>query len=135
MMVYRPARQNSTNRDPVGIDVAVRQDKELVPIIGSLFSLSTNGINSIFECRGFFIVLIGDVCKIFQIFSKMRDGSLSKTMYVSLFFPSQSKINSGFCSKFNCIPMKLLYFVKWHSARASKSAKIVLSKSILDVKN
>ena len=41
----------------------------------------------------------------------------------------------GFCSKINCIQMKLLYFVNWHSARASKSAKIVLSKSIFYVKN
>ena len=36
----------------------------------------------------------------------------------------------GFCSKINCIQMKLLYFVNWHSARASKCAKIALSKSI-----
>ena len=41
----------------------------------------------------------------------------------------------GFCSKINCIQMKLLYFVNWHSARASKSAKIVLSKPIFYVKN
>ena len=41
----------------------------------------------------------------------------------------------GFCSKINCIQMKLLYFVNWHSVRASKRAKIVLSKSIFDVKN
>ena len=40
-----------------------------------------------------------------------------------------------FCSKINCIQMKLLYFVNWHSARASKSAKIVLSKAIFYVKN
>ena len=40
----------------------------------------------------------------------------------------------GFCSKINCIQMKLLYFENWHSARASKSAKIVLSKSIFYVK-
>ena len=30
----------------------------------------------------------------------------------------------GFCSKINCIQMKLLYFVNWYSARASKSTKI-----------
>ena len=41
----------------------------------------------------------------------------------------------GFCSKINCIQMKLLYFVNWHSARASKSAKMVLTKSIFYVKN
>ena len=35
----------------------------------------------------------------------------------------------GFCSKINCIQMKLLYFINRYSARASKSAKIVLSKS------
>ena len=41
----------------------------------------------------------------------------------------------GFCSKINRIQMRLLYFVNWHSVRASKSAKIVLSKSIFYVKN
>ena len=40
----------------------------------------------------------------------------------------------GFCSKINCIQMKLLYFVNWHSDRASKSAKIILSKSIFYIK-
>ena len=29
MMVYGPASQNSTNRDPFGADVAVRQDDDL----------------------------------------------------------------------------------------------------------
>ena len=41
----------------------------------------------------------------------------------------------GCCAKINFIQMKLLYLVNWHSARASKSAKIVLSKSIFYVKN
>ena len=41
----------------------------------------------------------------------------------------------GFCTKINSSQMKLLYFVNWHSARVSKSAKIVLSKSIFFVKN
>ena len=89
-MVYCPARQNSTNRDPLGTDIAVGQDKKLVPIIGSLFSLSTNGINSIFECRGFFIVLIGDVCKYFQIFSWDRMVYYHKLCLIN-FFPQQFK--------------------------------------------
>ena len=41
----------------------------------------------------------------------------------------------GFYSKINCSKLKLLYFFNWHSARDSKSAKSVLSKSIFYVKN
>ena len=49
---------------------------------------------------------------------------------------SWSFLLDGFLlKKINCIQMKLPNFVNWHSARTSKSAKIILSKSIFYVKN
>ena len=59
----------------------------------------------------------------------------SNVSYVMEFFCLMGPKKQGFCSKINCIQMKLLYFVNWHSARVSESAKIVLSKSIFYVIN
>ena len=89
-------------------------------------------------------LLTGSVKKIITKIRNVKIDKLLRTLltthYIHLmsvrswsFFLDPKK--QGFCSKINCIQMKLLYFVNWHSARASKSAEIVLSKPIFYVKN